>query len=72
MMNAIGVIESSSIAKGFEICDAMAKASLVTILEAAPICPGKYMIIIGGLVADVTHSIQTGVEIAGSLQIDHL
>lgn len=30
------------------------------------------MIIIGGLVADVTHSIQTGVEIAGSLQIDHL
>ena len=24
MMNAIGVIESSSIAKGFEICDAMA------------------------------------------------
>ena len=34
--------------------------------------PGKYMIIIGGLVADVTHSIQTGVEIAGSLQIDHL
>ena len=72
MMNAIGVIESSSIAKGFEICDAMAKASLVTFLEAAPVCPGKYMIIIGGLVADVAHSVETGVEIAGSLQIDHL
>ena len=41
MMNAIGVIESSSIAKGFEICDAMAKASLVTILDASPVCPGK-------------------------------
>lgn len=41
MMNAIGVIESSSIAKGFEICDAMAKASLVTILEAAPYVRGN-------------------------------
>ena len=30
------------------------------------------MIIIGGLVADVAHSVEAGVEIAGSLRIDHL
>lgn len=72
MMNAIGIIESSSIAKGFEICDAMAKASNVSILEAAPVCPGKFMIIIGGLVADINYSVKVGMEIAGSCLIDHL
>ncbi len=71
-MRAIGVIESSSIAKGFEVCDAMAKASLVDILEASPICPGKYMIIVGGLVADVKSAVEAGMEMAGECMIDHL
>ena len=72
MMNAIGIIESSSIAKGYEICDAMAKASMVHILEAQPICPGKFMIIVGGMVADVKHSVETGKEMAGNNLVDSL
>ncbi len=72
MMNAIGIIESSSIAKGYEICDAMAKASVVEILDAQPICPGKFMILVGGMVADVQHAVAAGMEMAGSCMIDHL
>ncbi len=61
--NAIGLIELTSIAAGFEVTDAMLKAANVELLVARTICPGKYMVIVGGDVADVTASIQTGVQI---------
>lgn len=72
MMNAIGVVESSGIAKGIELCDMMVKASSVTVLDALPMCPGKYVIIIAGKVADVQHSVDTAAENAGSFIIDKL
>ena len=51
--HAIGLVELNSIAKGFEVCDAMAKTAEVTVLTAKSICPGKYIVMIGGDVAAV-------------------
>ena len=58
--HAIGLVESNSIAKGFEICDAMAKTANVTVLVAKSICPGKYIVMIGGDVAAVRQSGEAG------------
>lgn len=71
-MNAIGVMEISSIAKGIEICDKMIKASQVVVIEALPMCPGKYVIIVGGDVADVEHSMHIAKHEAGSMFVDEI
>jgi microcompartment protein CcmL/EutN len=52
-MNAIGIIELSSIAKGFETQDAVLKDALVEKLIARTICSGKYLILVRGEVGDV-------------------
>ena len=71
-MNAIGIIEVSSIAKGFEICDQMIKASDINVLEAIPMCPGKYVIMISGNVANVTNSVDVAQNAAGNNLVDRL
>ena len=71
-MKAIGIIEITSIAKGIEICDRMIKASNVNVLDALPLCPGKYVIIIGGNVADVKNSVDVAVQEAGAFLVDRL
>lgn len=71
-MNAIGIIEITSVAKGIEICDRMIKASNVGVLDALPLCPGKYVIIIGGSVADVKNSVEVAAQEAGAFLIDRL
>lgn len=51
--NAIGIIELSSLFKGFEVQDAVLKMSKVEKLLARTICSGKYLILVRGAVADV-------------------
>ena len=63
---AIGIVETSSIAKGFEITDAVLKAADVKVVSNRTICPGKYMVLIGGSVDAVTASIETGVMVGWS------
>ena len=46
--SAIGIVETSSIAKGFEIADTMLKTANVRLVVNRTICPGKYMVLIGG------------------------
>ena len=65
--HAIGLVEINSIAKGFEVCDAMAKTANVTVLVAKSICPGKYIVMIGGDVAAVRQSVEAGQATAGQL-----
>jgi len=67
---AIGFIETNSIAKGIEASDAMCKVSGIELVDAYPICPGKYLVLITGLLADVESSVEKGVEIAGETLID--
>ena len=70
-MHAIGLIESNSIARGIESSDVMAKTANVAVLVAKPICPGKYITLIGGDVAAVRQSVAAGLEIAPEVVVDH-
>jgi microcompartment protein CcmL/EutN len=71
MKAAIGLIELSSIAKGIEVSDAMLKRADIEIIVNRTICPGKYMILIGGDVDAVNESIETGIEVSADELVDN-
>ncbi len=71
MSNAIGVVEFTSIAKGIEASDSMAKTAAVTLLVAKHLCPGKYMVLVSGDVSSVRQSITAGVELGAQYTVDH-
>ncbi|NLI28928.1 MAG: BMC domain-containing protein [Nitrospiraceae bacterium] len=70
MLHAIGLLELTSIAKGIEAADAMLKASQVDLLEAKPICPGKYIVLVAGDVAAVQSSVDAGKSIGTDAVVD--
>jgi len=59
-LNSFGLIELTSIAAGYEVCDSMLKASAVRLLLSRSICSGKYMVLVCGDVAAVTASVEAG------------
>jgi bacterial microcompartment shell protein len=67
---AIALLETSSIAKGIEATDAMMKRASVELLLTTIVPRGKYLVMIGGAVADVEASLRAGREIAGSAVVD--
>jgi microcompartment protein CcmL/EutN len=69
---AIAAIETSSIAQGIVVADAMVKQSEVDVLEATTLTPGRYWILIGGDVATVRSSHKRGVEVAADTLLDQL
>lgn len=69
---SLGIIEYKSVARGIFACDMMVKKAPIRIIETHPICPGKYMTIICGEVADVEEAISAGVAAGGDLTSDHL
>ena len=72
MREAIGLVETISIAVGIAIADEMAKAADVEILEATAICPGKYMVLITGDVSSVESSLERGIQVGGDVVVDRL
>ena len=69
---AIGLIELSSVAAGFEVADTMLKAGNVRLLLSRSICSGKFMVLIGGDTAAVTAAVTAGAETANGCLIDQL
>jgi len=69
---AIAAIETSSIAQGAVVGDAMVKTAEVELLQARPLSPGKYWVLIGGEVGPVRASFRRGVEVAGETLLDSL
>jgi len=69
--HCIGFIESSSIAKGIEATDAMMKMADVELLMTTIIPRGKYLIMVGGNVADVESSVRAGLQTAAGTVLDH-
>lgn len=67
---AIGIVETSSIAKGFEIADSILKAANVDIMLNRTVCPGKYVILVSGDVDAVRASVQDGVEVGAHTVVD--
>jgi len=61
-MNSIGLIEMTSIASGMYAADVMLKTSQVELILSRTICSGKYIVLIGGDVAEVQSAVDAAVK----------
>ncbi len=69
---ALGMIEYKSVARGIFSCDAMVKKAPVRIIGTHPVCPGKYLTIIAGEVADVEEAMKAGLETGKDMVVSDL
>jgi microcompartment protein CcmL/EutN len=72
MEPAIALIETNSVAAGILAGDAMVKKAVVQLLEARPVCPGKFLVLIGGEVGPVSESYDVGLAAAADTLVDQL
>ncbi|MDR1916814.1 MAG: BMC domain-containing protein [Synergistaceae bacterium] len=70
MVDSIGFLEFSSIAKGIEAADAVLKTAKVDLIFSYPTCPGKYSVMFSGDIAAVTSSLDEGLRIGDTFVID--
>lgn len=61
-MNSLGLIELTSIAAGMQAADIMLKTSDVQLVISRTICSGKYMVLIGGDVAEVQSAVDNAAD----------
>ena len=71
-MDALGMIEVNSVAAGVDVGDVMLKTANVSLINAQPVCCGKYIIMVQGSVAAVKSSVDAGVLIAKESLVDSL
>ena len=57
---ALALLEFSSIATGIQSADAMVKRAPIMVIKSGTVQPGKYLVLIGGEVADVEESLAAG------------
>jgi len=69
-LNSFGLIELTSIAAGFEVCDTMLKAAAVELLLSRSICSGKYLVLVCGDVGAVRASVEAGEQVGRHSLID--
>jgi microcompartment protein CcmL/EutN len=67
---ALALLELDSIAAGIEAGDAMAKRAPIDVIRAGTVHPGKYLILVGGAVADVEEALDAGREVGASSILD--
>lgn len=71
-MDAIALLELTSIARGYRVMDVLVKKAPVCLLDAGVVSPGKYLIPFVGDVASVEESYLAGLEASGQHLLDHL
>ena len=69
---ALALIDFDSIAAGIEAADAMAKRAQIELLRVGTVQPGRYLVLIGGTVADVEESFAAGLEVGSSAVLDQV
>lgn len=67
---ALALVEFSSIAAGIQSADAMVKRAPIDTIRAGTVQPGKYLVLIGGLTADVEESLAAGRQTGGEAVVD--
>ncbi len=70
MTRAIGILELTSIARGMELGDVMLKSANVQLLLCRTLCPGKFLLMLGGDVGAVQQAIAAGTARAGEMLVD--
>ena len=71
-MNALGMIELTSIPAGVQAGDAMLKAAAVELVTAQPVCAGKYIVLVTGEAAAVRESVEAGKLSGGEKLVDSM
>ncbi|MGQ9705454.1 MAG: BMC domain-containing protein [bacterium] len=69
---AIGMVETSSIAKGLEVADYMSKEADIEILMCNTTCPGKFIVLVAGEVAAVMSSVDKGCSASEGFLVDSI
>ena len=69
---ALALIDFDSIAAGIEAADAMAKRAQIELLRVGTVQPGRYLVLIGGTVADVEESFAAGLEVGSNAVLDRV
>ncbi len=69
---ALALVEFSSIAAGIQAADAMVKRAPIDVIKTGTVQPGKYLVLIGGMVADVEESVAAGREVGASAVVDYI
>jgi microcompartment protein CcmL/EutN len=67
---ALALVEFSSIATGIKAADAMVKRAPIDVIKSGTVQPGKYLVLIGGEVADVEESLAEGKEVGRNHLVD--
>jgi len=69
---ALALVEFNSIAIGIQAGDAMIKKAPIAFIKTGTVHPGKYLVLIGGEVADVLEALQTGLAVGAAALMDHV
>ncbi len=67
---ALALLEFSSIATGIQAADSMVKRAPIMVIRSGTVQPGKFLVLIGGEVADVEESLKAGKETGRSAIVD--
>lgn len=62
---ALAMLEFNSIARGMLAADGMVKRAAVALIHAGTVQPGRYLVLLGGEVAEVEESLKAGRDIGG-------
>lgn len=57
MVNAIGMVEYTTVSTGVQAADTLVKTAAVELIEAQVVCPGKYIVIISGELSAIKASV---------------
>lgn len=70
--DALGLLETSSIAAGVRATDEVLKTATIHLLEACPVSPGKFLVVFSGGVAEVEASLGGGRAVCAAHLVDEL
>ncbi len=69
---AIALVEFGSIAAGIEAGDAMVKRAALGVIRAGTVQPGRYLVLIGGAVAELEEAIDAALLIGSDHVVDRM
>lgn len=69
---ALALLEFSSIAAGVVAGDAMVKRAALAVIRAGTVQPGRFLVLVGGVVAEVEEALKAGKAAAPDVLTDHI
>lgn len=69
---ALGMVEISSIARGYVVVDALVKRAESRVIMGAAVTPGKFLLAFDGPIGEVEESVDAAMDAASDMAIDHL